>query len=95
MSYRLVPRAEVDLAAAIDYITPESPRAASRMLVAVERACGLLGDNPYLGRARPELGRDTRSWVVGRYLILYRPVEGGIEVVRVVHGARDLDAIEG
>ncbi len=27
---------------------------------------------------------------VGSYLILYREITGGVEIVRVVHGARDL-----
>jgi len=32
--------------------------------------------------------------VVGRYLILYRAVDDGVEIVRVVHGARDMEQIE-
>jgi toxin ParE1/3/4 len=31
-----------------------------------------------------------RYFVTGRYLILYRAVEDGIEVVQVLHGARHL-----
>jgi toxin ParE1/3/4 len=27
------------------------------------------------------------------HLIFYRPIEGGIEIVRVLHGARDIDAV--
>ncbi|MBI4604738.1 MAG: type II toxin-antitoxin system RelE/ParE family toxin [Planctomycetes bacterium] len=30
-----------------------------------------------------------------QHLVFYRPVEDGIEVVRVLHGARDLRAILG
>jgi len=43
-----------------------------------------------LGPARPELGADVRSLPLGKYLIIYRPVKGGIELVRFVHGARNL-----
>jgi toxin ParE1/3/4 len=32
-------------------------------------------------------------WPVGKYLILYRAAADGIEVVRVVHGARDLERV--
>jgi toxin ParE1/3/4 len=28
-----------------------------------------------------------------RYLIFYRPIPDGIEVIRVLHGARDIDTI--
>jgi len=40
----------------------------------------------------------VRSWTVTgfeNYLIFYRPVEGGIEILRVVHGARDLENLFG
>jgi toxin ParE1/3/4 len=54
----------------------------------------LLADNPRLGRARPEIAPDARAWSVGRYLVLYREQDDGIEIVRVVHGASRLEQIE-
>jgi toxin ParE1/3/4 len=39
------------------------------------------------------LGRELRSVSVGNYLIFYRPVEGGIEIVPVLHGRRDIAAL--
>ncbi|MGH7989069.1 MAG: type II toxin-antitoxin system RelE/ParE family toxin [Limisphaerales bacterium] len=44
---------------------------------------------PLLGREREELLPRLRSFPVSRYVIFYRPMENGIEVVRVLHGARD------
>ena len=44
-----------------------------------------------MGRARPELRADLRSLPFGAYLILYRVVEDGVEIIRVVHAARNLD----
>lgn len=38
----------------------------------------------------------VRSWPIrgfSGYLIFYRPTSDGIEVIRVLHGARDLDTI--
>jgi len=46
-----------------------------------------------MGRLRDELADGLRSFPVGRYVIFYRPIPKGIEIVRVLHGARDLDAI--
>lgn len=46
-----------------------------------------------MGRARDELAEGLRSFPTGQYIIFYQPVPGGIEIVRVLHGARDLDAI--
>jgi toxin ParE1/3/4 len=44
---------------------------------------------PQLGRRREELSPRLRSFPVGRYVIFYRPLENGIEIARVLHGARD------
>jgi hypothetical protein len=43
-----------------------------------------------MGRARPELRSDLRSFPFGAYPILYRAIDDGVEIVRVVHGARNL-----
>ena len=45
---------------------------------------------PEIGRQREELSSRLRSLVAGQYVIFYRPMENGIEIVRVLHGARDL-----
>jgi toxin ParE1/3/4 len=91
MSFRFTPAAEADLAELLDYIAAANPAAALRLIDRIEEACRMLGDRPLLGRARPELAPEARSWVVGKYLILYRPRPGGIDIVRVVHGARYLN----
>ena len=44
-----------------------------------------------MGRARDELAADLRSFPFGRYVIFYEPIEDGIDVVRVLHSARDID----
>jgi toxin ParE1/3/4 len=48
-----------------------------------------------MGRAREELAADLRSFPFGRYVIFYTPVDGGIDVVRVLRSARDIDAAFG
>lgn len=48
-----------------------------------------------LGRTREELSPRLRSWVIGRYVIFYRPMEAGIEIVRILQGARDLPPLLG
>lgn len=93
MTYRLTPRAEADLAALGDYIAADNPPAATRFLAKIEAQCRRLGENPQLGPARPEIAPDLRLWVVDKYLILYRVVTDGVEVVRVVHGARDRERL--
>ena len=88
------PRADADLLEIWLYVAQDSPRAADRLLDRIEAQCRLLADNPRLGRVRPEITPDARAWVFGRYLVLYREQEDGIELVRVVHGARQVEQVE-
>ena len=72
-----------------DHIGRDSPSAAGHFIQMVEERCDTLAENPSMGRSRPEYGRDIRSFPVGNYVVFYRPTEEGVDVVRVVHGARD------
>jgi toxin ParE1/3/4 len=49
-------------------------------------------DNPLIGRARPELAADLRSFPVGNYVLFYRPIADGVELVRALSGHRDIHA---
>ena len=54
----------------------------------------LLGEYPYLGRARDhDLGPGRRSHAVGEYIIIYRVEDGDALILRVVHGRRELEAL--
>jgi toxin ParE1/3/4 len=92
--YTKRPKAQADLLEIWLYVAQDSARAADRLLDRIEAQCRLLADNPRLGKARPEIASDARAWIVGRYLVLYRERDEGIEVVRVVHGAREIEHIE-
>ena len=83
-------QAEEDLINIWVYIAQNNPAAADRMLDELDAKCLLLADNPQLGPARPDIATDLRHFPVGSYLILYREIAEGIEVVRVSHGARRL-----
>ncbi len=47
-----------------------------------------------MGRPRPELTAKYRSFPFGKYCFYFRPLEDGIEVLRVLHSARDIGKIE-
>ncbi|MBI4606540.1 MAG: type II toxin-antitoxin system RelE/ParE family toxin [Planctomycetes bacterium] len=53
----------------------------------------LLTRFPKIGRSRAELGDGLRSLPVPPFVIFYRPRADAIEVVRVLHGARDIEGI--
>jgi toxin ParE1/3/4 len=46
-----------------------------------------------MGRARDELAEGVRSFPTGRYVIFYIPIDDGIDMVRILHSARDIDAL--
>jgi toxin ParE1/3/4 len=83
-------QAEEDLIGIWIYIAQDNPEAANRVLDDIEQRFHALADNPLMGRLRPDIAPELHYFAVGSYLILYRTVEDGIQIVRVIHGARDL-----
>jgi toxin ParE1/3/4 len=82
-----------------EYIATDNLDVAIELCLAVEDAVEKLAEMPGMGRLRefqnPALS-PIRSWPVRgfrNYLIFYRPLPDGIEVLRVVHGARDVDSL--
>lgn len=84
------PQAEEDLVEVWLYIVQDNPRAADRFLTLVDKKCRTLARSPKMGRHRDELAPDLRSFPLGDYVIFYRPIESGIEVIRVLSGYRDV-----
>jgi toxin ParE1/3/4 len=71
------------------YISLDSPMAALNWLEGLEAKLEAIGLTPGLGVSRPEVRAELRSFAFGNYLVIYRKVNEGAEIVRVVHGARD------
>lgn len=91
-------RAKADLLEHYVYIGAENPDAAEQFLEATEAALAKLAAMPRMGRRwRSEDPRldAMRVWPIPgwKYLVFYRPVEQGIDVVRVLHGAQDVSAL--
>jgi toxin ParE1/3/4 len=86
-------RAARDLLDIWRHIADHDPGAADRMVRALDAKAVLLSENPRIGPARPDVAEGLRYFPVGRYVLLYREIAGGVEIVRCVHGARDLFAL--
>jgi plasmid stabilization system protein ParE len=92
----LTPRAEQDLSDIWDYIAADSVDAADRVLTALERAIYKLSKSPGLGHWREDLAdKRHRFFLVYSYLIVYRPETKPLQVIRVLHAARDIQSILG
>jgi len=91
-----------DLFSIASYIEKDSPRSAGRFLEVFEHACDIISSLPEMGSVAetllhvPKL-KSARMFPIKhfeKYLIFYRPIaEGKIEIIRVIHGARDIPSL--
>lgn len=75
------------------YIAADSPQSADALIDRVEERCRRLADHPFLGTACELFEDDLLFFPVGNYMIFYYPLDDGIELVRVLHSARDIEKI--
>ncbi len=91
MPFRVTPKAESDLAGIGQFIALDDIGAAVEFVEELRNRFRRLGDFPELGRTRTDIAAGIRSFPVGNYLIMYRVLDDTlVEIVRVLHGARDL-----
>ncbi len=93
------PRAKRDLDEQAFFLEQNTPGAGFRFFAAAEATFEQLVEMPGMGRRREVSGpglQGLRSWRIKgfqKWLIFYRPIEDGIEVIRVLHGAQDIGRI--
>ena len=90
--YKISPAARTDLNGICRHIAADKRAAAGRFRKTFYESIRLLAAQPLIGEAREEFGTGVRIFPVGNYLIFYRPTPERIEVVRVIHGARDYES---
>ena len=88
--YRVSAAARADLDEIWFYIAQDNPDVADKFIRTLIARFPRLASMPEMGRRRDELAPDVRSLAFGNYVIFYRPMENGVEIARVLHGARDL-----
>jgi plasmid stabilization system protein ParE len=95
--YQFTPQAVADLFDIWSFIAEDNPAAADRVEEAVFRACDFLADSPFAGRTRKDLTPlPLRFWVVqpySSYLIVYHPEKKPVQIIRILHTARDLPSV--
>ena len=74
-------------------VAQDSPAAADRLLERIDEKCRLYATQPEMGSPRPDLGRHVRCFPVGNHVVIYRPLDDGLLVLLVIHGARDIPTI--
>jgi toxin ParE1/3/4 len=93
MKLRLTPEAKADLEGIGDRIAERNPMRAVTYVQELRERASRIGEFPHAGPPRPQWGEGIRITVHGKYLIVYRVRDETVQVLRVVHGARDLDTL--
>ena len=89
---RLSARAKEDLLDIWCDIAPDGVQAADRVYDRLEERVAILSRFPKAGLARPDIAAEARALSEPPYLILYREIPDGVQIVRVMHGARRITA---
>jgi plasmid stabilization system protein ParE len=90
--YRITPSAEGDLREILEYVAERDGvdraiRLHARLVKTFER----IADSPRAGRLREEvMGPTIRTWTVFRFLVIYEAERAPVEILRVLHGMREL-----
>lgn len=98
-SLRILPAADADVDGAADYIAQDNLDAALRFYDAVSRTYRQLRDHPtrwpMYGLDHPRLVNIRKRHIAGfaKYLVFYRIEDSVVEIIRVLHGARDIPAV--
>lgn len=85
--------ARIDLQEIYAYIVTDSERAALNVVLAFERLFSLLAVHPMLGRRLSSKSKRARFYsatgIIRNYGVIFRPIEAGIEVLQILHGAKN------
>jgi antitoxin ParD1/3/4/toxin ParE1/3/4 len=92
--FKLSTPARQDLREIRDYIAQDNIPAARNFLAKLTQAFRGIAEMPNKGHPREDLtDLPVRFWPVGSYLIVYDPKKRPIEILRVLHGARNVETI--
>jgi toxin ParE1/3/4 len=90
---RRTPQAEADLETILEDLQRNNPASAERYTTAFYDKGQMLARFPEIGRSRPEIAPNLRSTLVHPYVIFYRFEDDLVQILRILHGKRDLRSI--
>ena len=91
--YLITLPAKQDLREINNYLTRFSPVAVRQINEKIKQQFKRLADFPNMGQSCNQLSEGLRRFPIEDYLIFYRPISNGVEIVRVVSGYRHIEAI--
>ncbi len=93
-NYRFSQEARDDIQEIWVWVAGDNPQAADELETDIYAACEMLTNDPGLGHRRPDLtDEQVVFWTVRKfYLVIYLPGTEPLEIVRILHGARDVSS---
>lgn len=93
---KLTPLAEEDLFEIWYYIAvkKKSHRNADRFIEKLDKEFFKLAKTPKMGKERNIYVPDLRGWPFGEYVIFYRPISGGVDIIRIIHAKREKELLK-
>lgn len=87
------PKASEDLDKIFDYFASNNIDAGERFVITFEKKCEKLLQFPKMGKIYEDIEPSLRGIPVDNYIIFYRLIDNGVEIVRVVNGYRNLEYV--
>ena len=87
------PEAENDLLEIWLFIAEDSLQNADQYIDHIKTHCENLAEFPDIGRSREELAPGIQSFPIYNYILFYKIMDDGIDIVRVLNAARDIPAL--
>jgi toxin ParE1/3/4 len=75
------------------YIQEDNPSRAQSFTEEISQKISVITERPLSFPARDDVAPNLRSALLGHYLIFFRVHSNNVEILRVIHGARDLESI--
>lgn len=95
MKVRFLRQARLDLDDIAYYIALDNRDAARRTVDRLRDRLKVLESFPGAGQPRDDLHPGLRSWPIDHYVVFYTTDDNEIQIVRILHGARDVQRIFG
>lgn len=94
LGFQFTEAAEDDLDEIWEYIAADNIDAADQIVLQVRSACQRLAEHPGIGHTREDLTkRPLKFWSVYSYLIVYEPNFSPLQIIAVLHAARDVELL--
>jgi len=93
VKYRLSSVADEDIEEIWLYIARDNPSAADALIDVFHEKFQLLAHRPQIGLSCESLRPGMRRFHVNRYIVYYQLRSSHIEIVRILHGARDIESL--